>query len=176
MVTAPRPGGYQAISQDQNARPLFKSDAAVLTDADIERILNNRLALPRRNRIAVLNLSSTPLARFHSSDIVHLNEAFEREFIGVLNGLVAEGRPHTVGEVLAARSRIAAATRRAWRADAAVPRHARGGDEVRGARTRTPSSSDPGRRTPIGCANGAGDHGRMDGHEEISRWQGSSSR
>ena len=85
VATAPRPDGYQAgISQDQDALPLFKSDAAVLTDADIERILNRRLALPKQNRIAVLSLSSSTSSRFYSSDIVHLNEALEREFIGAL--------------------------------------------------------------------------------------------
>lgn len=85
IATAPRPDGHRTgISQGEDDKPLFKSDAAVLTDADIERILDRRLVLPKQNRIAVLSLSSSSSWRFYSDDIVHLNEALDREFIGAL--------------------------------------------------------------------------------------------
>lgn len=85
VATTRRPDGYYAgISQGEDDRPLFKSDAAVLTDADIERILNRRLALPKQNRIAVLSLSGSSSWRFYSDDTVRLNEALDREFIGAL--------------------------------------------------------------------------------------------
>jgi hypothetical protein len=85
VATTPRPDSTHAgVSQEEDAKPLFKSDATGLTDADIERILNHPLALPKRNRIAVLRLAGAMAWRFHSDDIVQLNEAIEREFIGTL--------------------------------------------------------------------------------------------
>ena len=85
LSTTPRPDGPQpGPSKEDDAKPLFKSDAAVLSDADIERILNRRVALPKQYRIAVLSLSSSSGWRFYSSDFVHVTEAAEREFIGAL--------------------------------------------------------------------------------------------
>ena len=83
--SVPRPESYYSgASREDDGRPLFKSDGAVLSDADIERILNRRLALPKQSRLAILSLSSSTSSRFFSSDIVHLNDAIEKEFIGVL--------------------------------------------------------------------------------------------
>jgi len=81
--------GYTGTPQGDGGRPLFKSELAQLTDGDIERIINHRLALPKQNRIAILALSGTNLWRFYSGDFAQPNEAIERDFIGALR---ASGR------------------------------------------------------------------------------------
>jgi len=82
--TTARPESYYGSgSQGDDAKPLFKGDAMVLTDGDIERIINYRLTLPRQNRIAILSLSGTGW-RFYSNDFVQLNESMEKDFIGAL--------------------------------------------------------------------------------------------
>jgi hypothetical protein len=87
VATTPRPDSYYAgVSQADDAKPLFRSDATGLTDADIERILSYRLALPKQNRIAILSLSGASYWRFYSNDFVQLNEAIEKEFVGTLKG------------------------------------------------------------------------------------------
>jgi hypothetical protein len=88
--TTARPDSYYAsVSRADDSKPLFKSDASVLTDADIERIINYRLTLPKQNRIAILSLSGASFWRFYSDDFAQLNEAMEKEFIGTLR---ASGR------------------------------------------------------------------------------------
>lgn len=85
VETAARPDSYYAAaSQGDETKVLFRSDASVLTDADIERILNHRLVLPRQNRIAILSLSSASFWRFYSDDFAQLNESIEKDFVGTL--------------------------------------------------------------------------------------------
>lgn len=85
VETTPRPDSYYTgTGQGDSAAPLLKGEPGRLTDGDIDRIINHRLALPRQNRIAILALSGANLWRFYSSDFVQLNEAMEHDFIGVL--------------------------------------------------------------------------------------------
>src|SRR6266446_5999962 len=82
--TSARPESYYgAGAQGDDGKPLFKGDAMTLTDAEVERILNYRLTLPKQNRIAILSLSGTGW-RFYSNDFVQLNESMEKDFIGAL--------------------------------------------------------------------------------------------
>jgi hypothetical protein len=54
--TEPRPAGYQPMTTElgADAAPLFAADAAVLSDADITRILAHRYTAPKLSRIAIL--------------------------------------------------------------------------------------------------------------------------
>jgi hypothetical protein len=85
VETTSRPDSYYSgTSQGDETKPLFKGEPGHLTDGDIERILNHRLAVPKQNRIAILGLSGANLWRFYSSDFVQLNEAIEKDFVGTL--------------------------------------------------------------------------------------------
>lgn len=94
VSTAPRPDSYYGTASTSDAAtPLFKSDASVLTDGDIQRILSYRLTLPRQNRIAVLRLPGASSWRYYSQDFGQLNEEIERDFIGTLR---SSGRVYDV--------------------------------------------------------------------------------
>lgn len=85
VSTAPRPDGYYGTAPAADAAtPLFKGDATVLTDGDIQRILGYRLTLPRQNRIAVLRLPGASSWRYYSEDFGQLNDEIEQTFIGAL--------------------------------------------------------------------------------------------
>lgn len=87
VSTLPRPESYDGGRREaDDGKPLFKGDASVLSDADIERILAHRLTLPKQCRVALLNLSEANTWRFYSGDFVQLNESLEEELIGTLRG------------------------------------------------------------------------------------------
>jgi hypothetical protein len=85
VSTRYRPEAYYGGNREaDDGKPLFKGDAAVLSDGDIDRILNYKLALPKQCRLALLNLSEANSWRFYSGDFVQLNEAIEKGFVGTL--------------------------------------------------------------------------------------------
>ncbi len=84
VETTQRPESYYTGAPQSDAAGLFKGEPGRLSDGEIERIINHRLALPKQNRVAILALSGANLWRFYSSDFVQLNEAVERDFVGTL--------------------------------------------------------------------------------------------
>lgn len=84
VETTQRPESYYTGAPQSDAAGLFKGEPGRLSDGEIERIINHRLALPKQNRVAILALSGANLWRFYSSDFVQLSEAIERDFVGTL--------------------------------------------------------------------------------------------
>ncbi|WP_308366239.1 MULTISPECIES: hypothetical protein [unclassified Microbulbifer] len=85
VSTAHRPEDYYSSVEDKdNNEPLFGTSAGVLADSDIERILNYRLELPPKNRIAILKLSNDNYWRYYSNDFTQLSESIADNFIGQL--------------------------------------------------------------------------------------------
>jgi hypothetical protein len=85
VETTARPESYYTrTAQADSAAALFKSEPGRLSDEEIERIINHRLALPKQNRVAILALSGANLWRFYSDDFVQLSDAVERDFVGTL--------------------------------------------------------------------------------------------
>ncbi len=89
VSTAHRPTDYFYSAQPQQynqqaGESLFKSDKEVISDADIEKILNHKLTLPRSIRIAILPLGQRTWWSNWSNEFARLNETIEENFIGTL--------------------------------------------------------------------------------------------
>jgi len=79
-----RPDSYypQASSND-NGSDLFTT-GELLSDADIERILNYRIKLPEKSRVAILKLSSDNHWRNYSNEFTQLNDSLAKNLVGTL--------------------------------------------------------------------------------------------
>lgn len=77
-----RSGSYYSLSPATNddGTDLFGS-GELLSDADIERILNYRLKLPNENRVAILQLSTDLYWRYYSNDFVQLTDSISQNLI-----------------------------------------------------------------------------------------------
>lgn len=85
IATQNRPHEYYTPGQNNaNKEPLFGAPEGMLADKDIERILNYRLQLPAKSRIAILKLSSDSYWRYYSNDFAQLTESISTDFIGQL--------------------------------------------------------------------------------------------
>ena len=85
VSTMHRPNDYYNRAQNTaDDEPLFGTTGGVLADKDIDRILNYRLALPAKNRIAILRLSKDSFWRFYSGDFTQLSESIAKDFVGQL--------------------------------------------------------------------------------------------
>lgn len=85
IATQNRPHDYYSPGQNNaSKKPLFGTSEGMLADKDIERILNYRLQLPSKNRIAILKLSSDSYWRYYSNDFAQLTESIATDFIGQL--------------------------------------------------------------------------------------------
>lgn len=71
-----------APETDDNA-DLFGS-GELLSDADIERILNYRLKLPKENRVAILKLSKDSYWQNYSNDFTQLTDSISQSLIQTL--------------------------------------------------------------------------------------------
>jgi hypothetical protein len=84
--TAHRPDDYyrqQAATEEENGQ-LFSDQDSLLSDKDIERILDYRVKLPNKSRVAILKLSKDNYWRFYSNDFAQLSDSVATEFIGEL--------------------------------------------------------------------------------------------
>jgi len=84
--TIPRPESYYAdvsSTVPADTSDLFGS-GELLSDADIERILNYRLKLPPQNRVAILRLSDDSYWRYYSNDFNQLTDSISNELIKTL--------------------------------------------------------------------------------------------
>jgi bisphosphoglycerate-dependent phosphoglycerate mutase len=84
VSTTQRPASYYTPADTSNNEPLFGADGGTLVDQEIERILNYRLVLPEKNRIAILKLSSENNWRNYSSDFTQLSASMASDFVGAL--------------------------------------------------------------------------------------------
>lgn len=85
VSTAHRPDDYYSPDQKEaSEEPLFGASGGALEDKDIKRILNYRLNLPAKNRIAILKLSSESYWRYYSNDFTQLTDSIAADFIGQL--------------------------------------------------------------------------------------------
>ncbi len=75
---------YRPGAQVENNEPLFGTSGGLLADKDIKRILNYRLKLPAKNRIAILKLSNNSYWRHYSKDFAQLTESIATGFVGQL--------------------------------------------------------------------------------------------
>ncbi|MBF7074439.1 hypothetical protein ISG33_13615 [Glaciecola sp. MH2013] len=83
--TTHRPNDYyNSGSKEESDEPLFGLTVGTLADKDIERILNYRLKLPAKNRIAILKLTNESYWRYYSNDFTQLNDSIVADFIGQL--------------------------------------------------------------------------------------------
>ena len=82
--TQHRPESYYSDSSvAEDSSDLFGS-GELLSDTDIERILNYKLKLPEKNRVAILKLSKDSYWRYYSNDFTELTDAISKEFIQTL--------------------------------------------------------------------------------------------
>ena len=68
-------------AESTDDEPFFGTTEGLLSDEDIERILNYRLKLPDTNRIAILKLSSDSYWRNYSNDFAQLNQSIVTDFV-----------------------------------------------------------------------------------------------
>jgi len=82
--TQHRPESYYSDSPaTDDGADLFGS-GELLSDTDIERILNYRLKLPEKNRVAILKLSKDSYWQYYSNDFTQLTDSISKEFIQTL--------------------------------------------------------------------------------------------
>lgn len=76
VATVPPPEDYYRNSNNQSSQEIvsFGDAGNGMSEEDIQKVLSYRLALPPKNRIAILNLSASSYWSYYSSDFVHLNE------------------------------------------------------------------------------------------------------
>ena len=89
VSTQPRPGSYAgeqqpSLQSPQDQGALFTSDAVVISDAEIQRILGYQVTFPARSRIAILPLGQRTRWSGWSDEFTQLNNQIEEKFIAVL--------------------------------------------------------------------------------------------
>jgi len=84
VSTRHRPQSYSSIQPavDEGA-DLFKKGEH-LSDEDIERILNYRIKLPEKSRVAILKISNDNYWRHYSNDLNQLNKVLNKNLVGAL--------------------------------------------------------------------------------------------
>jgi hypothetical protein len=88
VSTQPRPANYAAevaaaAQSLQSQGALLASDAAVMSDAELQRLLAYQVTLPPKSRIAILSLGQQTWAGW-SDEFTQLNAQLETNFIAVL--------------------------------------------------------------------------------------------
>ncbi len=63
---------------------LFESDKNVLSNEDIEKILNARIVLPEKGRIAILRFGHYDRWNYAGAELADMNRSIEKNFIGKL--------------------------------------------------------------------------------------------
>lgn len=85
VSTVPRPADYYQRSvveeESTGSDTLFRGDGRVLSDSEIERILNYRLVLPSSNRIALLQLSGGNSWMGYSGEVSQLTDSIKTNFV-----------------------------------------------------------------------------------------------
>ncbi len=84
VSTVGRPSDYYSSGSHVNSKPLFQTTVILTKDQDIIRLLEHRLELPAKNRIAILKLSGDSYWRNYSSDFTQLTKSVAVNFIGKL--------------------------------------------------------------------------------------------
>jgi hypothetical protein len=79
-----RPESYYSDSSVTDGSSDLFGSGELLSDVEIERILNYRLKLPEKNRVAILKLSKDSYWQHYSNDFTQLNDSISREFIQTL--------------------------------------------------------------------------------------------
>ncbi|SMF46674.1 hypothetical protein SAMN02745866_02987 [Alteromonadaceae bacterium Bs31] len=82
--TQHRPESYYSDTPVSDSGSDLFGSGELLSDTDIERILNYRLKLPAKNRVAILKLSKDSYWRYYSNDFTQLTDSISREFIQTL--------------------------------------------------------------------------------------------
>jgi hypothetical protein len=81
MMASPEYRNRQELQES-----LFKEDAKVLSGEDIEKILNSRVAMPARARLAILRFGMRKDWSYWSEEFARMDETIGRNFIGRLKG------------------------------------------------------------------------------------------
>jgi len=82
--TQHRPESYYANASDSGDAVDLFSSGELLSDADIERILEYRLKLPEQNRVAILKLSKDSYWWNYSADFTQLTDSISKNLIQTL--------------------------------------------------------------------------------------------
>lgn len=87
VATVHRPDDYyrsQPVTPQsgaEDAGQLFSDQDSGMSDKDIERILNYRVKLPPKNRVAILRMSTDNYWQFYSNDFAQLSDSIASGFI-----------------------------------------------------------------------------------------------
>jgi len=85
VSTLDRPGDYYPAAQVNDSKAsLFRGIDNLLSDKEIERILNFQLKIPKMNRIAILKLSHDRYWQNYSRDFNYLTESVATDFVSKL--------------------------------------------------------------------------------------------
>ncbi len=82
--TLHRPDSYYSNAPATDDNTDFFGSGELLSDADIERILNYRLKLPKENRVAILKLSKDSYWQHYSNDFTQLTDSISKSLIQTL--------------------------------------------------------------------------------------------
>lgn len=82
--TQHRPESYYSNSPVADDTSDLFGSGELLSDADIELILNYRLKLPEKNRVAILKLSKDSYWQYYSNDFTQLTDSISKDFIQIL--------------------------------------------------------------------------------------------